>query len=92
VDIVVRVFPVTSTLNMAADMSCEQVWTVVVEHENVDCLWAVSVSDVIKFRLELVTTPNWLCSVVVHPACTLTTTSMLTAWLVTLWVFGPKKF
>jgi len=39
---------------------------------------AVSVSDVINSRLELVITPSSVCSeVVVSPACTLTTTSLL---------------
>jgi len=43
-------------------------------------LEAVSVSCVINFRLESVTILNWLSSeVVVHPACTLTTTSTLRA-------------
>ena len=40
----------------------------------------VSVSDVINFRLELVIIPRCFCSeVVVRAACTLTTTSMLSA-------------
>lgn len=41
-------------------------------------LRAVSISDVINFRSGQVITPRWLSSeVVVSPACTLTTTSML---------------
>jgi len=84
VDVVIRLFPVTTSIQKCA---CAAVCFVVVVHAELCCTTpsmlaaiiaeAGFVSDVINFRLESVITPSWLCSEVVRTACTLTTTSLL---------------
>jgi len=90
-DVVVRVFPVTSTslsvvsrglfgllhgvLGSVCALSSSLFTRSFVNGRIVE---PVSVSDAINFRLETVITPRCFCSeVVVCSACTLTTTSML---------------
>ena len=91
-DVVIRLFPVTSTslsvvfwsrfgflYGVLGSVRALSSSLSTLGFVNGGVVERVSVSDVINFRLESVIIPKRVCcsEVVVRPACTLTTTSML---------------